>query len=148
MITMVQDSTSERTIAGLNLILRTLSQSLTLYLVDACPWVARDAMGKLETLHSIVADQRSLIEELGSAIMARHGIADRSGFPTEFTDLNDLSLDYLMKQAEKKYLPRDLLTMESAVEQLEGDRDAMELGQRIVGAAKAHLEMLSNGSRR
>lgn len=141
---MLKEPTSERVIAGLNLILTTLRQSLTMYLADSSPWIAGDTSNKLATLRSIVADQRRLIDELGTAIIARNGVAGRMGFPTEFTGMNDLSFDYLVQQAAEKYVKRDLQVIQRAVDQLEGDAEALELGQRVVGATKAHLDMLEN----
>jgi hypothetical protein len=141
---MMLDLSSEKinVIAGLNRILKTLSRSLTMYLADSTPWVADDSARHLDTLRSIVADQRELAERLGRAIVARDGIVERAAFPTEFTNLNDLSLSYLMKLARENYLPRDIQTVERTIDLLERDQEATELGQRVLGALRAHTEML------
>lgn len=141
MMEMAQFLTSQQVVDGLNTLVKTLGSSLTMYLVDASPWVNRRSSGDMEALRSIVADQRQLIDDLGTAIIDRRGVVERIAFPTAFTDLNDLSLEYLLREAAK-FQARDLQTIESALDKLQSDPEALALGQRVLGAAKGHLEML------
>ncbi len=142
MISMNPIPAPQSVIKGLNMLVQTLSSSLTIYVVNASPWVRRESSCDMGVLESVVADQRQLIDQLGTAILDRRGIVVQGAFPTEFTDLNDLSLDYLLKEAAK-FQRRDLQTIEIALDKLDSDDDALALGQRVLGAAKAHLEMLN-----
>ena len=125
----------------LNLLVRVQNRSLPRYLMDAAPFVAPKHAGGKELLQSIASDQATLVDELADEILARGGIVDRGSFPTEFTDLHDLSLDYLLKRAAVDQ-QKIVTGIEEAVTSLNGDRGAFELGQRVLGTAKAHLDML------
>jgi hypothetical protein len=60
----------------------------------------------------------------------------------EFTDTNFLSLDYMLVEIIE-LLKRDMDQMRRIVIALGDDADAKALAQEALGAAKAHLEILT-----
>lgn len=128
-------------IDALNSLVRIQSRSLPTYLMDARPWAAPKETQGEEILSSIAGDQATLVDELADEIMSRGGIVDRGVFPTEFTDLHDLSIDFLMKMVARDQ-QRNIDVIQQAIANLNGDQEAFGLGQRVLGAAKAHLDMI------
>jgi hypothetical protein len=92
------------------------------------------------TLRSIVAGQRDLAQRLATAIMDRGGTVEPGDFPMEFTDLNFLSLDYLLKELAR-YGKQQVASIERIANRIV-DREARELALEVLGAEKAHVEML------
>ncbi len=60
----------------------------------------------------------------------------------DFTDMHDLSLDYLVKDVIV-WQQRGVNRIEQIVAALENDRVARELAQEVLGAERAHLEALA-----
>jgi hypothetical protein len=96
------------------------------------------------TLRAIVFDQKSAATRVAELIASRHGAIRVNPFPMEFTDKNDLSLEFLA--VESLELAHDEV---AAIEQIvfalpTDDAAARELAQESLGAAKAHVEDLED----
>jgi hypothetical protein len=125
----------------LNRLLPALYRSLTMYLVQAQPWAGPDHRQFLEVLKRLADDDAAYSQRLVAAIVA-HGQLPLPGvFATEFTDLNDLSAEYLLEVliAESRNtisLARCLLSELSP-----GSADR-ELVEEILGNLQGHFEIL------
>jgi hypothetical protein len=139
---MMQDSS----IDVLNRLLATLHRSLPMYLNDATPWTHPGDEQAAQTLQRIVDDQRRDINRLAELIIERSGRIDPGQWPMEYTDLNFLSLDYLLRELVR-HQQQDIAQIERCVSLLSQDRVARELAEEILGSEKAHLEMLEELTR-
>ena len=131
------------TIDILNMLVQMHCRSLPMYLSDATPWSASQHSAGQELLQSIVADQGEIVDQLASLIQGRDAIVERGAFPIAFTDLNDLSLDYVMREVAERQT-RQVAALERATELLADDDEALKLGQRALGVGRAHLDSLND----
>lgn len=108
-----------------------------MYLRDAKPWAREEDERATQTLAQIIADHQRMVQLLTEALLAEGAEIDPGAFPMEYTDLHDLSYDYLLRTliAKQRQLLREV---EECAAQLGGDPLALE----AVGLAKGHLESL------
>jgi bacterioferritin (cytochrome b1) len=134
---------SPRNTEVLNRLLATLHRSLAQYLQGSHYWTHRgDARAEAVVRH-LVEDQMALASRLADLILQQHGQIIPSSFPMEFTDLNLLSLDYLLQELIR-HQRLDIETIEDCVADLRGDRPARELAEEVLGNARGHLENLES----
>jgi hypothetical protein len=132
------------TVALLNRLLTIHCRSLPVYLAEAGAWwtapTADDEIAR--TLRAIVFDQQATAARIADVILRRHGTIHVGSFSMEFTDKNDLALDFLVGEAAER-ARRDVSAIEQILAALPPDDDAArELTQEALGAAKAHAEDL------
>jgi hypothetical protein len=137
---------SDASIDVLNRLLATLNRSLPMYLSDATPWTHPGDEQATQTLARIVDDQRRDINRLAELILQRSGRVDLGHWPMEYTDLNFLSLDFLLRELVR-HQQQDIAQIERCVSLLSQDRPARELAEEILGSEKAHLEALEELTR-
>lgn len=125
----------------LNRLLAIVSRSFPMYLTHARPWAPGSDEQALETLRHIVADQQTLSERIGAAVLDRGGLPRTGEFPTEYTMLNDLSARYIVEEAIR-YQRRDIAAIERCVDDLRLSPSARPLAEEALGMAKGHLESL------
>jgi hypothetical protein len=130
----------------LNRLLATLHRSLPMYLSDATPWTPPGDERATQTLARIVEDQRRDINRLAELILQRSGRVETGRWPMEYTDLNFLSLDYLLRELVR-YQQQLIAQIERCVALLSSDRHARELAEEVLGSEKAHLEALEELTR-
>jgi hypothetical protein len=133
--------TGSASIDVLNRLVAILSRSLPMYLSDARPWTQSADDQAAQTLKRIVDDQRRDINRLAELILDRYGRVDTGHWPMEYTDLNLLSLDYLLRELARQQ-QQTIAQIEGCVALLSQDRPARELAEEILGSEKAHLEAL------
>lgn len=134
---------SPRNTDVLNRLLATLHRSLPQYLQDSHYWTRRGDERAEAVVRHLVEDQRALSARLAELILERVGQIAPSSFPMEFTDLNLLSLDYLLQELIR-HQRLDVETIEECVADLRGDRPARELAEEVLGNARGHLENLES----
>jgi hypothetical protein len=134
------------TIAVLNRLLVLHNRSLPRYLESARPWLHSGDERSAQMLDLIAADHRLTVERVGSRILEHHGLPDLGAYPMQFTDLHDLSLDYLLGEllARQRALVADLT---GCVRQLDGAPRDKALAEEALGAARGHLESLEELAR-
>lgn len=128
--------TLDRT-ATLNRLLQIHYRSLPMYLASARPWVPRGHEKAAETVDLVVEDQKRTIDKITRALLDLGADIALGEFPMVFTDLHDLSVDFLLKELVEAQR-RDVAAIEDCVADLAGD----PLAQEALGAAKGHLESL------
>jgi len=116
-------------------------RSLATYLADACPWTHPGDEPATKAIASILADQQAMAGRVAELIDARNGRVARGSFPMEYTDMNMLSLDFLITELVRCQ-KRDISEIEQIVADLATDREARELAEEVLGSERAHLEAL------
>lgn len=133
------------TVALLNRLLTIHCRSLPMYLDQIDAWATGaystdDEAGKV--LRAIVASQKDTSRRIAEFILDHLGTIHVGPYPMEFTDKNDLSLDYLVREVLD-----DTRKQVEAIQHVifalpSNDAAARELAQECLGAAKAHIEEL------
>ena len=127
----------------LNRLLATLRCSLPEYLQGSRYWTHRGDERAEAIVRHLVDDQRSYMGRLAELILGRHGQIEPSIFPMEFTDLNLLSLDYLLEELIE-HQRANIEAIEACRDELAADRPARELAEEILGNSRGHLENLES----
>lgn len=136
-------ATAKNALDNLNRLFEIEHRSLPTYLADACPWTHTGDEKATATLANIVADQQALAGRIAELIDDRSGRVDTGSFPMEYTDMNLLSLDFLLLELVRCQ-KRDIASIEQVVSALAADREARDLAEEVLGAARAHLEALED----
>lgn len=123
--------------ATLNRLLQIHYRSLPMYLSSARPWVPRGHEKAAEALQLVVEDQKRTVEKISNELLDIGADIDPGEFPMTYTDLHDLSVDYMLGELVESQR-RDVAAIEQCVAELGGD----PLAQEALGAAKGHLETL------
>jgi hypothetical protein len=123
--------------ATLNRLLQIHYRSLPMYLASARPWVPTGHEKAAETLNLIVDDEKRMVERITDELLTLGADIEYGEFPMTYTDLHDLSVDYLLKEMVESQR-EDVAAIEGCVADTAGD----PLAQEALGAAKGHLESL------
>ena len=130
-----------QTIAALYRLLTTVYRSLPMYLADAAPWAARNDQRMVEALRFIVDDQKATSVRIAELLQQNQVPVETGDYPMGFTDLHDLSIEYLVKRLIACGR-LDIVTIERLLPQMAADPAALALGEEALGAAKAHFDTL------
>lgn len=129
-------------VGELNRVVAIHRSSLATYLADASPWVRGQREGDVGAIRQIASNQHEIANELGDYILELNGVADTGSFPIEFTGYHDLSFDFLAPRIVAD-LTREIAEMEQVSGRLADHPRAQALIDRAIGAAKAHVDLLS-----
>jgi len=130
-----------RSIALLNRLFQIHHRSLPVYVEEARPWAPPEQQKSLELLAAVAAEERQTARRIAEAIQEQGGSVDPGRFPTAFTDIHDLSADYLRQRAAE-LLKRDLETIESIAADLVAAGRLHEVADEALQQARRHLGML------
>ena len=122
-------------------LLHILCRSLPMYLEEARPWTRRDDQPAQRALANLVADQRMFSGRVAQTILDLDGNPALGRFPTAFTSLHDLSIEFLMPRIVECQR-RDLQAIEQCVHELAGTPMVRPLAEEILGNARGHLDIL------
>jgi len=128
-------------IGALNRLLAVHCQSVAMYLANTKPWAPRGEQQAQVIFDDIVTNQRHMIQRLAHCIDLLGGNPD-CGQGHDYTVLNDLSLDFLLRRViDDQY--EIIRTIENCLADLDDiDTEANALAQESLGMAKGHLESL------
>jgi hypothetical protein len=129
--------------AVLNRLFHLLTRSLPMYLEDAKPWSGGEDAETLAALDRLVADQHMLAGRVAEAIVANGGQPAPGPFPIEFTSLNDVAFDFLLRRILER-LRCEVAETERCMVDLAGDPPARELAEEVLGNAQGHLDVLQS----
>jgi hypothetical protein len=130
-----------KVIGVLNRLLANVSFSLIDYLSESSPWTHTGNEPLVEALRVIVVDHDYHARRLAEAIEERDGCIDSSTFPTKFTSLNDLALDYLFARVLENQ-EHHIQATEQCVAELVEDPPAWGLASEVLRSERAHLDIL------
>jgi bacterioferritin (cytochrome b1) len=128
-------------IRRLNRLLAIHCRSFVQYLRWSRPYVPEGRQETLETLEAIAQDQDALADRISRMIVDAGALPHTGEFPMEFTDLHDLSLDFLIAAAVR-YQEFDLATIQEIVDGLTPAPAARALAEEALGMSKGHLDSL------
>lgn len=125
----------------LNQALLRLHRNLLQYAAESWVWSGSARTRERETLDRIVSEQKQAVAALADLLFSRYHTIEFGTYPTEFTDLHYVSLDFLHGQivAEQTGRVRDLERIQTDVA---SDAQAASLLAKIVSAARGHLQQL------
>lgn len=136
----------------LNQLLINLCRSLLQYAGEAWPWIRLEDTWEREKVEELVARQQRGIGRLAELLAERDWPVDFGSYPTEYSDLNYIALDYLIEQliANEEALIADL---EETIRTCAEDPEAVQLlneildeQRQIVAALKQLRQERSTGA--
>lgn len=130
---------SEGSTDVLNRLLTIEMRSLPMYLVNTSSWDDPHNEAAVQTIIHTAEDQQAMASRVARLIQMREGAVVVGEFPMAYTDLNFLSLDFLLRRLVAAQRG-DVEAVRRCVEELDNDPIARELAEEILGAEKAHLE--------
>jgi hypothetical protein len=116
-------------------------RSLPMYLAEAVPWTHPGDEQAQRVLAGAVADARAYCQRIAERILQLRGRLDLGEFPMEFTDLNLLSLDYLLTELVR-WQKADIAAIEQFVAELSEGSNDREIAEEVLGNARGHLQSL------
>jgi hypothetical protein len=130
------------TLDWLNRLLTLHRCSLPMYLASAPPWYPQPNSEAEAVLRHIAEDQQLMVDRIGAVILDQGGAVKPSEFPMEFTDLHDLSVDFLIPQVIARQ-QREIEWMRKCVHALQDEPTARAIAEEALGAAQGHLDSLN-----
>lgn len=116
-------------------------RSLPTYLTYAKPWVPTGREDEAHVIDDIAADHHDLVERVLLVLEKDDRPVHLGDFPMDYTDLNDLSLSFLLNEL-KIYERKLLATLEEIVPWTDKDGPAYRLANVAIGLAIGHLQNL------
>lgn len=120
-------------------------RSLPTYLTYARPWVQIGNEAKAAIIDDIATDHHDLVQRILQVLEADDRPVMLGDFPMEYTDLNDLALDFILQELTH-YERRLLRTLEEIASWVDRDRSSYLLVNMAIGMAMGHLENLAEAS--
>lgn len=118
----------------LNSVLIDLAKSFLQYVAESSPWVRTDASSLQEQVRVLAERQQQDVGEIVALLSDREHPIDFGSYPTEYTDLQFLSLERLISQlkSSQDHICRRL--QDSAVSlRTAGDREAADIIDQVQG---------------
>ncbi len=125
----------------LNRLLAIIHRSFPQFLQFSRPYVPPGCENLAKTLAVLVAEQNAIAARISRLIIAEQALPRSGEFPMEYTDMHDLSLDFLLQRATD-YQQQDIQAIGALIEQLPHAPAAKSLAEEALGMAKGHLESL------
>jgi bacterioferritin (cytochrome b1) len=125
----------------LNRLLAIHERSFVQYLAYARPYVPPGREDLLEALAAMDNDQDVMAARISHMIIDGGGLPRSGEFPMEFTDMHDLSVDFLL-QAAVQYQRYDVEAIGEIVDRLTTEPAARSVAEEALGMAKGHLDTL------
>jgi len=120
-------------------------RSLPTYLTYARPWVRSGSESKAGIIEDIAADHHDLVQRILRVLEADDRPVSLGDFPMAYTDLNDLSLDFILRELAR-YERRLLKTLEEMATWIDRDQSSYLLVNMAIGMAIGHLENLAEAN--
>ena len=127
----------------LNGLLIELGRSLLQYVGESWPWSPGDDDEEKAVIDRLVAEQQESVAHLAALLDERGHLIDPGAYPTDYTSLHYVALDYLLGRlvAQQQELAADL---HAALQDAHGDEEAELLLTGVAVQADRHLEELRN----
>ncbi len=125
----------------INDLLIQISRSLLQYVSEIWPWSAADAEETRRTLDRLAADQRESAAALVRLLDDRGEVIDFGTYPTEYTSLHYVAVDFLLDQLVENQ-DSIVAACETALRSAEADADAADLLRDITTAERNRQDEL------
>lgn len=126
----------------LNDLLIDLGRSLLQYVGESWPWTGYDEAEEQAAIDALVAEQKVSVQALTELLSERGHFIEPGTYPTEYTSLHYVALDYLLSQLVDDQ--RELVEECAAISgEGQDDPHAGPLLAQISDQAAAHLKTLA-----
>lgn len=127
----------------LNAFVVSMGRSLLQYADESWPWTASNEAETQAVLHRLATLQRQAVEALVELLDLRDWTIDFGTYPTDYTDLQYLSLDYFLSRiaAGEKSVVADL---DEAVHACVDDPAAVEVLKEVLTTERKIVERLDS----
>ncbi len=125
--------------AKLNNLLVDLGRSLLQYAAESSPWSRHPTLGN--TLVELAAIQQGHVSRLTDLLVSRGWPVDFGGYPTEYTDLHFLSVEYFVPRLSAAQAAV-VAELDEAVHTCIDDPAAVDLLRDVLTGEQAILERL------
>ncbi len=125
----------------INDLLIQISRSLLQYVSEIWPWSALDAEESRRTLDRLAADQRKSAAALVRFLDARGEVIDFGTYPTEYTSLHYVAVDFLLGQIIENQ-DSIVAAWEAVLRSADANTDAADLLRDITTAERNRLDEL------
>jgi len=112
-----------------------------MYLRCAPPLAAEADSEAVDGLNRIVEDQTILSRRITALILSSGDQPNAGDFPMEFTDMHDLTIDFIFRRAIG-YQHQDIASIQQCVDSLRMAPAALALAEEALRMAKGRLESL------
>jgi Ferritin-like domain len=127
--------------AELNELLVLVGRSLLQYVVESWPWSAPGEEDVRRTIDALAARQREHAGALAELLADRAWNIDPGTYPTEYTDLHYVGLDYLLAELAE-YEARLTSQIEPLARQCADDPEAAAVVQRLLADHRDEVQTL------
>jgi len=131
------------TVDVLNRLLAMHSRSLPTYLVSAPPWYPESDSDAIVALRHVAEDDALMVDRIGAEVLREGGTVKAGEFPMTYTDLHDLSIDFVMRLVVSE-LQENLEEIRICIDQLQNAPAAKALAEEALGATQGHLDNLDS----
>jgi hypothetical protein len=138
---MNQTLESPRVASVLNRLLRTLCRSLGMYVEEIKPWSLAADEPVWVAIGRLAADSRMYARRVAEAIIEHGGQPDPGAYPLQFATLNDLGMEFFLRQIVV-HLQRDQQVVCECVAELAQAADVRALAEEVHGNLRGHIELL------
>jgi hypothetical protein len=129
----------------LNRLLQTLCRSLALYAEEIRPWSLAGHEPVWTAIGRLAADNRMYSRRVAEAIIEHGGQPNPGPFPLEFAALNDLGLEFFLREIIV-HLKRDQKVIGQCAAELARAPDARSLAEEAYGNLQGHIELLESAA--
>ena len=126
--------------AALNQLLIDLGRSLLQYVGESWPWTASTSSAR-QTVEKLVAQQQKSVAALAEMLSERAVPIDFGSYPTEYTDLQYLSLQFLLGELVRGGA-EDVASVKSTIDECRSDAEAASLLEAILKSQTKILDEL------
>ena len=126
---------------ALNQVLIDLDKSLLSYVAEAWPWTSNGDAAVQANVNELVVRRRENVGRLADLLTRREWPVDFGTYPTEYTDLHYVALDYLLSQLVQDQ-KRVTAGIERALSAATGDDAAKPLLEEILNDERDTLARL------
>ena len=132
---------SSQTYHALNRLLSILQRSFPMYLRGVPPLAAEADSQAVDVLNQIAEDQTTLSRRITALILFSDDQPDAGDFPMEFTDMHDLTIDFILRRTIG-YQCQDVASIQQSIDSLQLAPAALALAEEALELSKAQLESL------
>ncbi len=130
-------------VSVLNRLLQTLCRSLPLYAEEVKPWSLAGHEPVWTAIGRLAADSRMYSQRVAEAIIEHGGQPNPGPYPLEFAALNDLGLEFFLREIIL-HLKRDQTVIGECAAELAHAPAVRSLAEEAYGNLRGHIELLEN----
>ena len=125
----------------INELLIAVHRSLLQYSVECWPWTAPGEASEQDAITDMVQEQQIFVHRLVELLLESEFTIDFGGFPTEFTDLHYVALDFMLQEMikDEEFL---IAQLERGHAVVADDVEASSLLAELTAAERRHLTQL------